>query len=110
MKEADLATTPAGRKHVLSFGEALWDLLPNQRVLGGAPCNFACRVNSLGDRGVIISRLGNDALGRKAQEQISAFGLETGFLQWDDQHPTGTVQVSLDSRNNPDYFIVPEVA
>jgi len=109
MKE-DIATTQTERKLVLSFGEALWDLLPNQAVLGGAPCNFACRVDSLGDRAIIISRLAKDALGRKAREQISAMGLETSFLQWDEQHPTGTVQVSLDLSHSPDYYIVPGVA
>ena len=48
---------------IVAYGEALWDLLPSGPVLGGAPLNFAYRINSLGYRGVMISKLGNDAFG-----------------------------------------------
>jgi fructokinase len=95
---------------VASYGEALWDLLPTGPVLGGAPLNFAYRVNSLGNRGVIISRLGRDDLGQKALEQITTLGMEERFLQWDDEHPTGTVEVHLDEDRNPDYTIIEGVA
>jgi len=98
------------QKTVLSFGEALWDLFPSGPALGGAPFNFACRVNSLGDRGIIISRIGRDDYGRKALEQIAAFGMDVSCLQREDRHPTGTVKVRLDDQGNPDFLIVPEVA
>jgi fructokinase len=97
-------------KTILAFGEVLWDILPSCTVLGGAPFNFVYRVNSLGDKGLMISRLGRDKLGRKAHEQIIQSGLDTHFIQWDDELPTGTVEVGFDEQNNPDYFIVPEVA
>ena len=36
---------------VVAYGEALWDLLPSgPAVLGGAPLNFAYRINSLAFR------------------------------------------------------------
>src|SRR5947207_546318 len=98
------------RKTVLSFGETLWDLFPSGPALGGAPFNFACRVNSLGDRGIIISRIGRDDYGRKALEQIAAFGMDVSCLQQEDRHPTGTVKVRLDDQGNPDFLIVSEVA
>ncbi|MHB8524049.1 MAG: carbohydrate kinase family protein [Limisphaerales bacterium] len=98
------------QKTVLAFGETLWDLLPSGPMLGGAPLNFAFRVHSLGDRGIIASRLGRDDPGRNARDQIAALGMDTRFLQCDEKHPTGTVRVTLDSRGNPDFFIVPEVA
>ena len=98
------------KKTILAFGEVLWDVLPSCTVLGGAPFNFIYRVNSLGDTGLMISRLGRDELGRKAHEQIIQSGLDTRSIQWDDELPTGTVQVSFDEQNNPDYFIVPDVA
>ena len=98
------------KKTVVSFGEILWDILPTCKVIGGAPFNFAFRVNSLGDRGLIISRLGRDKLGRKAFDSVSALGLDTTYLQWDTAYPTGTVQVSFDRENRPDYLIVPRVA
>jgi fructokinase len=96
-------------KTVMAFGETLWDLLPSGAQLGGAPFNFAYRVNCLGDRGVMVSRLGTDELGRKAREQISALGVGTRFIQSDCEHPTGTVEVTLDA-GQPDYYIVPGVA
>jgi fructokinase len=98
------------KKTILAFGEVLWDMLPSCTVLGGAPFNFAYRANSLGDTGLMISRLGRDEFGRKAHDQIVRLGLDTRFIQWDDEFPTGTVQVSFDEENNPDYFITPHVA
>jgi len=98
------------KKTVVAFGEILWDILPTCQVIGGAPFNFAFRVNSLGDRGLMISRLGRDELGQKALDNVKALGLDTAYLQGDDSYPTGTVQVSFDSENRPDYLIVPGVA
>lgn len=98
------------KKTVTAFGEVLWDLLPSGAVLGGAPLNFAYRVHSLGDTALMVSRIGRDDLGRQAHEAVAELGLGTSLLQWDDEAPTGTVQVSFDARNNPDYVIVPDVA
>ena len=97
-------------KTILAFGELLWDILPTATILGGAPFNFVYRVNSLGDRGLMVSRLGRDSLGQKALDKVVSLGLETIYLQWDDHNPTGTVQVSFDSENKPDYVIIPRVA
>ena len=97
-------------KTVLSFGEVLWDLLPDATILGGAPFNFAYRINSLGDRGYMISRLGDDELGDQAFSQVVKLGLETTFLQRDNHFPTGTVHVMFDESHNPDYEIIPNVA
>jgi len=98
------------RKTVLSFGETLWDLLPSGPALGGAPFNLACRINSLGDRGISVTRLGRDKLGCKAREQMAAWSMDASQVQTDDDHPTGTVQVTLDDKGNPKFFIIPDVA
>ena len=95
---------------MVAFGETLWDLLPDGWVLGGAPFNFAYRVNSLGDRGAVVTRLGRDDLGRQAVQQMRAMGMELAHVQWDDALPTGTVQISFDAQGEPDYYIVPDVA
>jgi len=97
-------------KTVLVFGETLWDLLPTGPVLGGAPCNFAYRLNSLGDRALLVTRLGRDDLGKKAFERLQELGLDTSFVQWDDAHPTGTVPVTVDEKGVPDFTIMPDVA
>jgi len=98
------------RKTVLGYGETLWDLLPSGAVLGGAPFNFVYRVNCLGDRGLICTRLGRDDLGRQAFAKVRELGMDTHLVQWDDEQPTGTVEVDLSDSNNPSFFIVPGVA
>ena len=88
----------------------LWDLLPGGAVLGGAPFNFAYRAASLGERALVVSRLGTDDLGREAFEQALALGMDTSYVQWDEAAPTGTVEVTFDEDTDPDYTIVPGVA
>ena len=95
---------------ILAYGEVLWDLLPGGAVLGGAPFNFVYRSRTLGNRGLMVSRLGRDELGRRALESIRNLGLDTSHLQWDGERPTGTVEVSFDQKRNPRYRIIPEVA
>jgi fructokinase len=94
----------------VAFGEVLWDLLPAGRVLGGAPFNFAYRVASIGDHGVMISRLGDDDLGREAIAAIRALGMDTTCIQRDSRAPTGTVPVRLDAAGTPVFTIVQNVA
>jgi len=97
-------------KTILAFGEVLWDLLPTGAILGGAPFNFAYRASSLGERAVMASRVGRDDLGLSAIRKMRELGMDTTHVQWDDEHPTGTVKVSFDEDNNPDYVIIPGVA
>jgi fructokinase len=97
-------------KTVVAFGETLWDLLPTGPVLGGAPANFAYRLNSLGDRSLIVTRLGRDDLGKKAFDRLQSLGMDTSLVQWDDRKPTGTVPVHLDAQGVPEFTIVKDVA
>lgn len=97
-------------KTILAFGETLWDLLPTGPQLGGAPCNFAYRLQELGDHALLVTRLGRDDLGRKANEKLSALGMDLSQVQWDDQRPTGTVDVFLDKSGIPDFTIHRDVA
>lgn len=46
-------------KHtVIGMGEILWDMLPEGKVLGGAPANFTFHAMQLGAEGVTISAIG----------------------------------------------------
>jgi fructokinase len=94
----------------VAFGEVLWDLLPSGRVLGGAPFNFIHRVASIGNHGLIISRLGGDDLGREALAAMAAIGMDARCIQRDARRSTGTVPVSLDADGNPVFTILPDVA
>jgi fructokinase len=98
------------RHTVVAYGEALWDMLPAGPVLGGAPLNFAYRAGALGNRSIIISRLGRDELGEKAYQQMQRLGMDTTYIQWDEAIPTGTVDIRFDASGNPDYTINENVA
>ena len=47
------------------FGEILADVFPQSTVLGGAPYNVARHLQALEMDALLISRLGNDALGKQ---------------------------------------------
>ena len=53
------------RPVVVGIGEVLWDLLPAGKQLGGAPANFAFHAGQLGAEAYVVSRVGDDHLGRE---------------------------------------------
>jgi fructokinase len=97
-------------KKIAAFGELLWDLLPTGKVLGGAPANFIYRINSFGDHGTLLSKVGNDKAGRDAREAIRRLGLSDENIQTDYEFPTGSVKVKIDENGNPDFNITTDVA
>jgi fructokinase len=96
-------------KTVVVIGEALWDLFPDQRRPGGAPCNVACHAALLGDRGVIITRVGEDAAGEELVAFLRGRGVVTDYVQRDEARPTGTVSVTIED-SDPRYAIAEDVA
>src|SRR5688572_1158445 len=95
---------------VVGIGEVLWDLLPTGRQLGGAPANFAYHAAALGARGVVVSRVGDDDLGREILRRLEDLRLETTYVTTDPRHATGTVEVRLDANGAADYVIHERVA
>lgn len=81
---------------IVAVGEALWDLYPDGRRPGGAPCNVAFHAARLGDRGVIVTRVGDDAPGDELVAFLREGGVDSGFVQRDSSRPTGTVLVTLE--------------
>ena len=100
---------PAGSP-IVALGEVLWDLLPSGPRAGGAPFNFAFHCHQLGHPAVIVSRVGDDELGRRLRDEVRRLGLSDKYIQTDPEHPTGTVQVSLDAGGQPTYTITENVA
>ena len=109
----------AGRT-IVGLGEALWDVLPSGKVLGGAPLNVACHVQALlqGSAGaspsrrgeaVVASRVGRDPLGDEVVHQLAGRGMSTDFVQRDAAHATSTVNVTLDA-GQPTYTFAPDIA
>ena len=97
-------------KKIAAFGELLWDLLPNRKVLGGAPANFIYRINSFGDNGTLLSKVGNDKAGREARKVLRDLGVSDENIQTDYEFPTGSVKVKIDELGNADYNILTDVA
>ncbi len=81
---------------ILAVGEVLWDLLPDGKVkqLGGAPANFTYHCHSLGADASLVTRVGDDDLGREVLERFRLLGLPTGSVQVDPELPTGTAAVA----------------
>ena len=75
-------------KYIIGLGEALWDMLPQGKKIGGAPANFAFHASQFGLPTKVVSAVGNDTLG---DELISAFQkkhLNLNINRVD--YPTGT--------------------
>lgn len=97
-------------KKIAAFGELLWDLLPSGKVLGGAPTNFIYRINSFGDEGSLLSKVGNDKAGREAREALRNLGVSDENIQTDYEFPTGSVKITIDKNGVPDFNIITDVA
>lgn len=93
---------------VVGMGEALWDVLPEGKKIGGAPANFAYHVSQFGLPSMAISAIGDDSLGKEINENFTSKGLNHKL----DVVPyaTGTVQVELDEAGVPQYDIKENVA
>lgn len=93
---------------VVGMGEALWDVLPEGKKIGGAPANFAYHVSQFGLPSAVVSAVGKDALGDEIIENFTSKGLN--HLIAAVPYPTGTVQVEIDQAGIPQYDIKENVA
>ena len=90
------------------MGEALWDMLPEGKKIGGAPANFAYHAAQFGMDTMAVSALGDDDLGNEIAQKFAEKKLNV--LMPRVPFPTGTVQVSLDAQGVPTYDIKEGVA
>lgn len=90
---------------VIGIGEILWDIYPEGKKIGGAPANFAYHISELGHRGIIISRVGNDELGKEIIDFLKKNNLSIKYIQIDKLNPTGSVKVIIDKNNQPNYIV-----
>lgn len=95
---------------LLSFGEILWDLYPNEKYIGGAPLNFAAHLAKHGHRVYLLSCLGMDELGDEALGRLKAFGVLTPYVSRSVSKPTGRCVVTLDDLGVPKYDLLSDVA
>ena len=98
----------ADRKYVVGIGEALWDVLPEGKKIGGAPANFAYHVSQFGLESRVVSAVGDDALGEEILTNFREKNLQCMVPKV--AFPTGTVQVTVDAAGVPCYDIMQGVA
>lgn len=95
---------------VVCFGEILWDVFPDKKVVGGAPLNVALRLHSFGVNAQILSCLGKDELAEGITVFLKSRNFPLHTIQTTPELPTGTVQVTLDAGGSARYEIVKPVA
>jgi fructokinase len=100
----------SGDPLIVGIGELLWDKLPTGARLGGAVANFTVLSARLGNRTSLVSSIGDDSYGKAALDLLAQPNLDLGQLQVSVAHPTGTVEVSFSSGNQPSYVISTGVA
>lgn len=93
---------------VVGMGEALWDVLPEGKKIGGAPANFAYHVSQFGLDSCAVSAIGDDTLGAELLENFGQKGIK--HIIETVPYPTGTVQVEIDQAGIPQYEIKENVA
>ena len=98
------------KRLIVGLGEALWDVLPEGKKLGGAPANFAYHAGQFlgSENTVAVSALGEDRLAEETIDSLREHGLN--YLMPRVPYPTGTVQVTLDEQGIPTYDIKENVA
>ncbi len=95
-------------RYIVGLGEALWDVLPEGRKIGGAPANFAYHISQFGYASKVVSAIGDDKLGAELLAKFDENGLQYQIEKV--PYATGTVQVELDPNGVPMYEIKEGIA
>jgi 5-dehydro-2-deoxygluconokinase len=105
-------TIPAGRQYDLAclgrlavdlyaqqVGAPLEDVASFAKYLGGSSANIAFGVARLGLRAAMVSRVGNEQMGRFLTQTLQREGCDTSQVQVDPQRLTGLVLLGLKDRD-----------
>ena len=95
--------------NVICFGEALWDVLPTMRSVGGATLNVAYHLKKLGVRAWPMSGVGNDPLGEELKSQIEEWGLPSDLICSVADRETGRSLVTV-LEGEPNFEVLKDVA
>jgi fructokinase len=93
---------------VVIWGELLWDRFPADlggHQLGGAPANVAWHLAQAGGWAQLVTRVGDDAAGRRAIARLEAL-VDTSLVQVDPERATGEVTIEL-AGGEPRYTLHP---
>lgn len=96
--------------NITSIGEILFDVFPDNRVMGGAPFNFIYHIRKITGSGNFVSRIGSDAAGKEVSEFLKERNIPEDYIQADSDHPTGQAVVSVQSNGEPRFDIIENCA
>lgn len=101
----------AGHTQVFCFGEVLWDVVGDEELPGGAPLNVAYHLAKDPRYAVAaISSVGADEPGQRMLSLVESWGIDTRFIQVNEQLGTGRVVANVTDRENVSYDILSPVA
>lgn len=95
---------------ILCFGEILWDIYGDEKVIGGAPFNFSAHAVKSGAQAYLVSAVGNDSLGKEAIAELEKKGVSSKFVNIKSGVETGKCLVELDDDKVPHYTLKTGVA
>lgn len=97
MKTLDVITI--GRSSVDLYGAQIGGRLEDMgsfaKYIGGSPTNIACGTARLGLRSAVITRVGDEHMGRFIREQLIREGVETGGVVTDPERLTALVILGI---------------
>jgi fructokinase len=66
-----MSTESSSDEAIVIWGEVLWDRFPDGDQLGGAPANVAWHLGQAGGWARLVTRVGDDELGRRALARLA---------------------------------------
>ena len=81
------------------IGGRLEDMASFDKYIGGSPTNIACGTARLGLKSALISRVGDEHMGRFIVEQLEREGVETGGVKTDPDRLTALVILGIRDQN-----------
>jgi 5-dehydro-2-deoxygluconokinase len=79
----------------MQIGGRLEDMMSFRKYIGGSPCNIAIGASRLGLRSALISRVGDEAMGRFIREQLEREGCDSQGLVTDAERLTAFVVLGI---------------
>lgn len=95
---------------IVGIGEFIWDIFPEGKEPGGAVANVVQHAHAMGENAVLVSRVGNDALGQDFFKTWQERGLNASQVTIDDTYPTGTVTITRHASGDASYKPILEIA
>jgi len=103
------------KNKLIAIGELLIDFIPNEkgrklkdvqsfiRVAGGAPANVCVCVSQLGQKSLMITKVGNDAFGEFLTETLRQSNVDVSAIRKTDVANTALAFVSIDKQGERDF-------